>query len=104
MSQNAETYGSSMVEHLGWTNAVDASVRYPELTAAEIAAARPDLLVLPDEPYPFSARHVPEVAAIVPAARVVLVDGRDLLWWGTRTADALVRLERTFTGSHPFTG
>jgi hypothetical protein len=49
-------------------------------------------VLLPDEPYPFRARHVDEVAAAVPAARVRLLDGRDLFWWGIRTPEALERL------------
>jgi hypothetical protein len=49
-------------------------------------------VVLPSEPYPFRDRHRAEVAAVVPGARVVLVDGRDLFWWGTRTPAALARL------------
>ncbi|MBK5287574.1 MAG: ABC transporter substrate-binding protein [Acidimicrobiia bacterium] len=94
MSQSADTYGASMLDHLGWTNLLDPSARYPELSTDELHGMQPDLVVLPDEPYPFGARHVPELAAIVPGARIVLVDGRDLLWWGIRTADALARLER----------
>ncbi len=35
-----------------------------------------------------------EVAAAFPTARVSLVDGRDLFWWGIRTPDALERLSR----------
>ena len=48
--------------------------------------------MLPSEPYPFRARHRAEVAGAVPGARVVLVDGRDLFWWGIRTPAALARL------------
>ena len=48
-----------------------------------------DLVVAPREPYPFAERHVPELSAFGP---VVLVDGRDLFWWGARTGDALGRL------------
>jgi hypothetical protein len=53
---------------------------------------RPDLVVLPSEPYPFTERHVAEVQGLLPSSRVVLVDGRDLLWWGVRTPAALERL------------
>ena len=68
----------------------DAPERYPTVTLDDVVAARPDLVLLPSEPYPFAARHVAEMAALVPDVR--LVDGRDLFWWGTRTADALARL------------
>lgn len=94
MSLTADTYGASVLARLGWTDAVGTGdgTRYPEVTLAAAAALGPDLVVLPSEPYPFAARHVPEVAATVPGAAVVLVDGRDLFWWGTRTPAALARL------------
>ena len=72
--------------------------RYPEATLEQLAGLAPELVLLPDEPYPFAARHVAEVAAAVPTARVALVDGQDLFWWGIRTPDALERLSRPPTG------
>jgi hypothetical protein len=38
---------------------------------------------------------VPEVAGAFPAARVAVVDGRDLYWWGIRTPGAVARLRRS---------
>ena len=58
----------------------------------EIAERRPDLVLLPDEPYAFGERHIQEVAAAVADADVRLVDGRDLFWWGIRTPAAAARL------------
>ena len=49
-----------------------------------------DLVVAPSEPYPFAERHRAELERA--AADVRFVDGRDLLWWGTRTRGALERL------------
>jgi ABC-type Fe3+-hydroxamate transport system, periplasmic component len=93
MTQAGDTYGSSVLEHLGWSNPfADAEDRYPSVDLETIGQRSPDLVVLPSEPYAFSARHVPEIAAAMPRARVLLVDGRDLFWWGTRTPDALNRL------------
>ncbi len=93
MTQRADTYGSSVLEHLGWSNPFGiGSDRYPTIELSDLARDAPDLVVLPSEPYPFSDRHVGEVSANVPGTRVGLVDGRDLFWWGTRTAAALSRL------------
>ena len=47
--------------------------RYPHVEAAAIRAAAPDVVLLPDEPYPFTAADGPEE---FPAQRVVLVSGR----------------------------
>lgn len=91
MTSSADTYGMAVLRHLGIAGVFDGSPdRYPEVTLEEAAAARPDLVVLPSEPYPFAERHVEEVRAVAPDVR--LVDGRDLFWWGVRTAGALDRL------------
>jgi ABC-type hemin transport system substrate-binding protein len=93
MLAGASTYGSSVLARLGWENVLGpADDRYPEIALDALAELAPDLVLLPDEPYPFKERHVDEVAAGVPAARVRTVDGQDLFWWGTRTPGALARL------------
>ncbi len=93
MALGGDTYGSSVLERLGWANAfADAVERYPAVTLADVVERAPALVLLPSEPYPFGQRHVNDVAAAVPGARVALVDGRDLFWWGIRTPGALERL------------
>jgi ABC-type hemin transport system substrate-binding protein len=93
MLAGASTYGSSVLAHLGWENVLGPDDdRYPETTLEAVTALAPALVLLPDEPYPFGARHVAEIVAAVPAARVRMVDGRDLFWWGIRTPAALERL------------
>jgi ABC-type hemin transport system substrate-binding protein len=99
MTLAADTYGSSVLELLGIGNVWGAAPdRYPEVALADLAALRPSLVVLPHEPYAFGERHVPEVEAALAPARAVLVDGRDLFWWGTRTPDAVSRLEVSLAG------
>jgi hypothetical protein len=63
--------------------------RYPKVTLAGIAARRPELIVLPDEPYQFSAADGPEA---FPGQRVALVAGRDLTWYGPSLVTARERL------------
>jgi len=100
MTIGADTYGSSLLAALGVDNVVaDHPDRYPTIEPAAVASRRPDLVLLPSEPYPFAERHVPEITGMLPWARVVLVDGRDLFWWGVRTPGALERLRRQLVGS-----
>jgi len=95
MTMRGDTYGASVLGLLGWENGlVDAAARYPEVTLDRLHALGPDVVLLPDEPYPFAGRHVAEVQAGLPDARVATVDGQDLFWWGIRTPDALDRLAR----------
>jgi ABC-type hemin transport system substrate-binding protein len=93
MSLAVDTYGASLLDLLGVDNVfADSLDRYPEVTLAEVAARAPNLVVLPSEPYAFGERHVHEVQAVVQGVPIVLVDGRDLFWWGIRTPDAAARL------------
>jgi hypothetical protein len=94
MTMSAGTYGSSLLAALGVANLfADALDRYPTVTLDEVRARRPDVVLAPSEPYPFAERHVPLFADVAP---VVLVDGQDLFWWGSRTPAALTRLRTRF--------
>jgi ABC-type hemin transport system substrate-binding protein len=93
MSLATDTYGASLLDLLGaGTVFGDSLDRYPEVTLEEVAARAPNIIVLPSEPYAFDERHVAEVEAAVPGVPVVMVDGRDLFWWGIRTPAAATRL------------
>jgi ABC-type Fe3+-hydroxamate transport system substrate-binding protein len=99
MSLAADTYGSSLLDLLGVGNVFATAVdRYPEVTLDEVATLAPNLVVLPTEPYPFAERHVAEVERAVPGVPTVLVDGRDLFWWGYRTPAAAERLRAALPG------
>jgi len=98
MTLNADTYGSSLLRLIGIENVFGAAAdRYPETTLGEAAALGPDVVLAPSEPYPFGDRHVAELTQVAP---VELVDGKDLFWWGVRTAGARERLaQRLAIGS-----
>jgi ABC-type Fe3+-hydroxamate transport system substrate-binding protein len=90
MALGEPTYGSAVLRALGIANLAAAAGAYPEVDPEAARDAGADLVVAPSEPYPFGERHRGELER---AARDVrFVDGRDLLWWGTRTRGALERL------------
>jgi hypothetical protein len=92
MSISDDTYGSSLSARLGIANVLaDADVRYPEVDLADVRSRRPDVVLLPSEPYPFADRHREELERETGAA-TLLIDGADLFWWGVRTPDAARRL------------
>jgi len=94
MSLAADTYGSSLLAHVGIANIFGDSVdRYPDVSVGEVAARAPDVVLLPSEPYAFAERHALELCDAVPRLRATFVDGRDLFWWGIRTPAAAVRLQ-----------
>jgi len=97
MTINAATYGASLLASIGVSvSHADDSVSYPEVPADELgrlAAERGvDVVLLPTEPYAFAERHVGEVRELTGVADVRIIDGRDLFWWGVRSAGAGERL------------
>ena len=46
-------------------------------------------VLLPSEPYRFGPEHLAEVQSLCPQARVHLVEGEWLSWYGPRAAQAL---------------
>jgi ABC-type Fe3+-hydroxamate transport system substrate-binding protein len=90
MVVGARTFTGDVLARLGLDNVFGAGPgRYPRLTAGDIRAAAPDVVLLPDEPYPFTAGDGPEE---FPAQRVVLVSGRLLTWYGPSLATARAEL------------
>ncbi|MEV7353446.1 helical backbone metal receptor [Kitasatospora sp. NPDC091276] len=71
--------------------------RYPAIPLPELLACRPGLVVLPDEPYRFTAQDGPEAFPGVPAA---LVSGRHLTWYGPSLVTAPTVLAHAL--NHPF--
>lgn len=96
MSFNAATYCHDVLASVGGRNVcADASERYPVVDLSEVARADPQVVLLPDEPYPFARRHFAALEALHATAawrqgRVHLIDGKALSWYGARTAAALV--------------
>jgi len=81
-----DTFAGDVLARLGVLNgwAGDAE-RYPRPSLDELRARSPELVVLPDEPYRFTADDGPEAFPGVPAA---LVSGRHLTWYGPSLAEA----------------
>lgn len=84
MSVGADTFISHMISAIGWENVFAAKTRYPEISFEELAGANPDLVLLSSEPYPFKEKHIAEIQAVVPHAKILLVDGEMFSWYGCR--------------------
>ncbi|MEU2181731.1 helical backbone metal receptor [Streptomyces thermolilacinus] len=81
-----DTFAGDLLARLGVANVyADHPERYPRVPLEELRAAGADLVVLPDEPYRFTADDGPEAFDGLPAA---LVDGRYLTWYGPSLARA----------------
>lgn len=80
----ADTFIHAMLEQAGFRNAFAGQARYPVVSAEELKMAQPDLIFLSSEPYPFTQKHIAELQAICPSARIRLVDGEVFSWYGSR--------------------
>ncbi|MFI6723870.1 helical backbone metal receptor [Streptomyces sp. R-74717] len=81
-----DTFAGDLLARLGVENVyADHAERYPRIPLDALNTAGADLVVLPDEPYRFTADDGPEAFPALPAA---LVDGRFLTWYGPSLAQA----------------
>lgn len=83
------TFIHAMLAAAGFQNAFGGQTRYPIVLADALRDSRPDLIFLSSEPYPFAQKHVAELQAICPTARVLLVDGAVFSWYGSRLLQAV---------------
>jgi ABC-type Fe3+-hydroxamate transport system substrate-binding protein len=83
------TYAADLLALAGGAPVLDdPATRYPRIEPQAVAALRPELVLLPSEPYEFGRADADEVAGWS-GARVELVDGRALTWYGPRIPAAL---------------
>lgn len=88
-----DTFAGDVLRRIGVDNAyAESPERYPRPKADELRdllARTGNGLVLPDEPYRFTAADGPEA---FPGVRYALISGRDLTWWGPSLRNARTRL------------
>lgn len=102
MTVNAQTYLADALLTAGVrTVFADHPERYPTVGDDEVAAARPDRVVAPDEPYPFRRRHQAELERFAPAT---IIDGKLVTWWGSRTGERLRELAALLSPPTPRSG
>ncbi|MFY8116416.1 MAG: helical backbone metal receptor [Roseateles sp.] len=98
MTVARDTYIARMLARVGWRSwpevlgGESGAARYPVLRGDEPWLARVQRVLLSSEPYRFEAEHLPLAQALCPQARVQLVDGELLSWYGPRAAQGLAYL------------
>jgi ABC-type Fe3+-hydroxamate transport system substrate-binding protein len=105
MAFNRDTYADDLLRHAGADNVcADRPERYPVVDLNVVAEADPEVVLLPDEPFPFAERHRASMTALAGTTawrqgRVHFVDGKALSWYGHRTAPALRDFRRLIAAS-----
>jgi ABC-type Fe3+-hydroxamate transport system substrate-binding protein len=95
MTVARDTYISRLLARVAWhtlppvEGGPHGAARYPALTGHEPWLADVQEVLLSSEPYRFDASHVAEAQALCPQARVRLVDGELLSWYGPRAVPGL---------------
>jgi ABC-type Fe3+-hydroxamate transport system substrate-binding protein len=67
--------------------------RYPRITLDEVVQRAPRIVLLPDEPHPFSESDAAVFrAALAQGTKVVRCGGRDFSWYGAQSIEGVPRL------------
>ena len=104
MTIGRDTYIHDMLHVCGGANVFgDRAERYPTVTLDDVARQRPNVIILPDEPFRFRRTHVADFdryadVPAVRAGRIHLVDGKPFSWHGRRIADALATVPGLLRG------
>ena len=84
-----DTYISSMLAAAGWdTLPAQAAVRFPEFAWDAPWLAGVARVLLPSEPYAFTARHLAEAGRLAKRP-VIRIDGEMVSWYGSRAIPGL---------------
>jgi len=83
MTVGNDTFIHDMLKTAGFQNIFESRKRYPEVNINEIVAAKPDVIFLSSEPYPFSEKHIQEFAKYFEDLPILLVDGEKFSWYGS---------------------
>jgi hypothetical protein len=103
MTVARDTYISRLLARVNWLTLPDSlggpqgAARYPVLTGDEPWLADVRRVLLSSEPYRFTSEHIAAAQVLAPKARVQLVDGELLSWYGARAAAGL-RYVRALAG------
>lgn len=96
MTACRDTYVDAVCRLFGFDNVIEkAETPYPVVRDDEICALKPEVILLPDEPYAFREKHVDEIRAKFPEIpavldnRIPLFNGMYLTWHGYGTLRAL---------------
>lgn len=95
MAIGRRTFADHVLARLGFANSFgDSLERYPGVAPQQVIARRPDVVVLPDEPYPFTASDGPEA---FPGIRTAVIPGRQLTCYGPSLLNARTALHQMLT-------
>ncbi len=94
MVAGGDTFIHDMLRRCGLDNLFGDRLRYPSINLEYLAEMRCERVLLSSEPYPFAEKHILEIRAVLPDAKIQLVDGEMFSWYGSRLLDAPLYFRR----------
>jgi ABC-type Fe3+-hydroxamate transport system substrate-binding protein len=103
MTIGHDTIIHDVMQRGGFTNVFSDRTRYPEIALDALVDAAPDVLLLPDEPFPFpqKPRFSADLREALPETPIHFVDGELFSWYGPRLLDAPAHLRTLRHNLHP---
>ena len=94
MTVGRDTIIHDVMQRGGFANVFGGRTRYPEITLDALVGTAPDVLLLPDEPFPFpqKPRFSADLREALPETPIHFVDGELFSWYGPRLLDAPAHL------------
>jgi ABC-type Fe3+-hydroxamate transport system substrate-binding protein len=93
MTVGGNTFINDIMRMAGLKNVFIGSLRYPEITLAEIKEKETELILLSSEPFPFKQKHIDELKLALPQSTILLADGEIFSWYGSRMLQAATYFE-----------
>lgn len=94
MSVGHDTYIHDIMTHWGLINIFGNKKRYPPFEIEELKEAKPDLILLSSEPYPFKEKDAAPIIDQFPEARIELINGEWFSWYGSRMLLSFKKLNK----------
>jgi ABC-type Fe3+-hydroxamate transport system substrate-binding protein len=102
MAAGGDTFINEMLKRCGLENIFESELRYPQVEIAQLSSLNCKLLLLSSEPYPFKQKHIDELQQLLPATKIILVDGEMFSWFGSRLQYAPDYFGRMIALNHLF--
>ena len=84
MAAGGDTFINDIMQRCGIYNIFQNESRYPEIDIEQLQQLNCKLLLLSSEPFPFKQKHIDELQPLLPATKIMLVDGEMFSWYGSR--------------------
>jgi ABC-type Fe3+-hydroxamate transport system substrate-binding protein len=84
MTVGGDTFIHDVMKRGHWENVFANRERYPKVSVDELRDARPEVVLLSSEPFPFKEIHRAEVQRAIPDAKVLFACGEAFSWYGSR--------------------